>query len=102
MVTNGFRRADGVIAIQEAEAAMFRHQLEDEASRVWTIGHMPPGVTTGRLVGGIFAGSSFIANVQSITYFHREGPAAGAQKLPKFRFVVVGTSAVAFSTIQRP
>jgi glycosyltransferase involved in cell wall biosynthesis len=89
-----FRRADAVLAIQDAEADAFRAELGPDAERVSVVSHL---LDLGRRIdvsatdGATFVGSSFEANLVSLRYFIDEVLPLIVLRLPWFRLSVAGS-----------
>ncbi len=90
----GFRRADVVLAIQDAEGDRFRAQLGSDADRVLVMSHlldMNDRVDVSDTEGVSFLGSSFTANIVSLKYFVDEVMPVVISKLPSLKLFVAGS-----------
>jgi glycosyltransferase involved in cell wall biosynthesis len=88
----GLRRADIVLAIQEAEAATFRAQLGRDAGSVRVVSHImdQSARISDPQAAGIFVGSYFDANVASLRYLTQQIMPLIVRANPAFQVFVVG------------
>lgn len=90
----GLMRADEVIAIQDAEAAVFRQLLEPRRVPVTLIGHfieMQACLPTERCEGATFIGSNFPQNNVSLKWFITQVLPLIRREEPLFRLTVAGS-----------
>jgi glycosyltransferase involved in cell wall biosynthesis len=90
----GFRRAHAILAIQSAEAELFRLLLGEDADRVQVVSHLLDlngRVDNANTEGVTFVGSSFDANIVSLKYFIDEVLPLIVTKIPSFKLFVAGS-----------
>ncbi|GAB4362271.1 MAG: glycosyltransferase family 4 protein [Oricola sp.] len=90
----GLLRADNVIAIQDAEAGLFREMLGSQADRVCVISHFietGEPVDTAPCEGATFIGSDFRQNNASLTWFIEQVLPIIRSHEPGFRLHVAGS-----------
>jgi hypothetical protein len=90
----GLRRAHFTIAIQDAEAVILRELFGPDADRVHVLSHIldvSERVQAGSTAGATFVGSSFDANVVSITYFLKVVFPLILARLPQFKLFMAGS-----------
>ncbi len=89
-----FRRADVVIAIQEAESELFRRQVKTAPPQVAVVSHLldlSHPVSDFSPASAIFVGSGNVANQAAVTFFTQSVLPFVLQKLPEFNLLLAGS-----------
>ncbi|MFM6930166.1 MAG: glycosyltransferase family 4 protein [Bdellovibrio sp.] len=90
----GFRRADVVLAIQEAEGDLFRRQIGGPRPPVAVVSHLldvSAPVKDFSPADGLFLGSGNTANIAAVAYFMDAVLPSIRRRLPGFRLVLAGS-----------
>lgn len=90
----GFKRADVVVAIQDEEAETFKAQIGGEVPEVAVVSHfldLSHRISDYGSADAVFLGSSYIANVRSLSYFIDRVLPLIVREMPGFRLVVAGS-----------
>ncbi|OJF95290.1 glycosyltransferase family 4 protein [Pararhizobium antarcticum] len=90
----GFTRADAIVAIQQEEADRFRRQIDQDDPEVAVVSHfldLSHRVSDYTSANAVFLGSSYVANVRSLTFFIESILPKIVAEIPEFRLVVAGS-----------